>query len=109
LSLFAVTAFAVPVMGPPERRITVLGNGDVLEWQPGLGIVVVSSGRAVTRVSRRRVSSSDGKTIVEKERATIHVERPTNVERPIDVERPRPKQHPEDAGDSLIEEMKRVN
>jgi hypothetical protein len=64
----AVTFAETPTMSPPERRIRVTSTGDVLEWQPGLGIVVLPHGRTrvETRVSRRY--SSDAKSIVPLER-----------------------------------------
>ena len=64
----AVTYAETATMSPPERRIRVTSTGDVLEWQPGLGIIVLPHGRArvETRVSRRH--SSDAKSIVPLER-----------------------------------------
>lgn len=81
--LLTGSALAIPAVGPPERRFHVTSTGDVLEWQPGLGITVVRHDRVKVR---RGVS--DGKSIVEVERTT-RVKREPKVERPVIIERPR--------------------
>ena len=98
----AVTIAQTPVMSPPERRIYVTSTG-VLEWQPGLGIVVLS-GSATTQVTQRRISRADGKSIVQTERSA-HIERPYAVKRPLDLRKPRIKQQIRDEGESLMEEI----
>jgi hypothetical protein len=94
---FTSTAVSTtPVLVPPERKIHITRTGDVLEWQPGLGIVVLSS-RTVTHVSR----TGDGKTLLPLERTVVE---PTVVPAKR-IKRARP----EDDGETLMEEMRRVN
>jgi hypothetical protein len=92
LLLFTIGASAVPVMGPPDRRIYLTSGGDLLEWQPGFGYVVVTARAVHTRtVTKRRSSISDGKAII-------------SVERPR-VDRPRARVRVKDEGESLMEEV----
>jgi hypothetical protein len=119
VSAFATTmVFAeTPMMSPPERRIYVTSIGDVLEWQPGLGFVVVSGRkvhtRTVTQVSKRRVRA-DGKSVVELERPfrtqrSLEIETRERDPRPeAGLEAPRPRPSAKDEGESLMEEIEPV-
>ena len=91
------------VIMPPERRIYVNSLGDVLEWQPGLGIVVVKPRRSVTRVTTR---SDDGKAIIQLERAT-RVESPTGVAPTIPLDPRRANDRSNDDAQSLMEEVEK--
>ena len=86
--LITGSALAIPAVGPPERHFHVMSTGDVLEWQPGFGIVVVRGGRIQTTT---RTRASDGKSIVEVERTT-RIKRDPNLERPFTTDRPRVKE-----------------
>jgi hypothetical protein len=108
-SLLALTTTlsAVPtqVMMPPERRIYINSVGDVLEWQPGLGIIVLDKRhRSVTRVTKRR--SGDGKSIIQLEHET-RVDSPSGIGRRIPFEPRRANNRSEDEGQSLMEEVEK--
>jgi hypothetical protein len=105
LLLTTATTFAVPTLVPPERHVHVTSIGDVLEWQPGLGIVVVRMGRtqSVTRHARR---SSDGKSVVEVEHST-RVRRAPDIEHPFTTDKPRAEKRVNDEGESLMEEVEK--
>jgi len=104
-TLLATSLFAsdTQVMSPPERRIYVNAVGDVLEWQPGLGIVVVKS--RTTRVTKRR-ARADGKSIIELERET-RVESTSGVSPTIPLDTRRAKERSADEGRSLMEEVEK--
>ena len=95
-----------PVMSPPIRRVHVNSVGDVLEWQPGLGIVVLTD-RAVTRSTKRRVSGA-GKAVVETERS-IQVEAHAPRPQPFRaLPRTRANERLRDEGENLMEEIDKV-
>jgi hypothetical protein len=102
LLLSTATVFAVPTLVPPERHVHVTRTGDVLEWQPGLGIVVIPVGQ-VTRQTRR---GGDGKSIVQVERST-RVRRAPDIEHPFTTDRPRAEKRGNDEGESLMEEVEK--
>ena len=91
------------VIMPAERRIYVNSLGDVLEWQPGFGILVVKPRRTVTRVTTR---SSDGKSIIRLERAT-RVESPTGVSPTMPLDPRRANDRSNDDAQSLMEEVEK--
>jgi hypothetical protein len=97
--LLTASALALPAVGPPERHFHRSSTGDLYEWQPGFGIIVVRGGRIQTRT--RRVS--DGKSVVEVERTT-RVTRDPNLERPF-TERPRANDRARDDAESFPEQV----
>ena len=102
--LMSVVAFAqTPMIAPPERRTYVTSIGDVLEWQPGLGIVVLS-GREITQ---RRTVRSDGKTVIQAERS-VQIKATTPRKRPLDLRKPRANQPLRDEGENLMEEIDKI-
>lgn len=93
---------ATAVMGPAERRIWVNSLGDVYEWQPGLGIVVL---RSTTRVTRQR-TISDGKSIIHLERSS-RIEASGGPTRPVPANTRRADDRATDEGRSLMEEVEK--
>jgi hypothetical protein len=96
--LLTGSALALPAVGPPERHFHVSSTGDVYEWQPGFGIIVV---RARIETRTRRVS--DGKNVVELERTT-RIKRDRQLERPF-TERPRANDRARDDAESFPEQV----
>ena len=94
------SALAIPAVGPPERHFHVTSTGDVLEWQPRFGIVVVRGGRGQST----RTRGSDGRTVVEFERTT-RIKPRRELERPFTTDRPRVKESARDDVEGLSEQV----